>query len=193
MYHAGLGRARADWLIGMNLSRLYTLLAVQSGFDGVISVGRVQTPTLALVVRRDREIATFIPKPFWQVKALLSAGGRTFPAQWVPAKVYTDEEKRCVHQNIAQQVAHLCRQAGAATVTECETKREKRQHRWLFRSALYNRPVACSGICHPSRCLTLHRASMRNTRQPLIHELIVDTFLSLCVRKSLGSFRYWSV
>lgn len=125
MYHAGLGRARADWLIGMNLSRLYTLLAVQSGFDGVISVGRVQTPTLALVVRRDREIATFIPKPFWQVKALLSAGGRTFPAQWVPAKVYTDEEKRCVHQNIAQQVAHLCRQAGAATVTECETKREK--------------------------------------------------------------------
>ncbi|EMD5318690.1 DNA topoisomerase 3, partial [Salmonella enterica] len=125
MYHAGLGRARADWLIGMNLSRLYTLLAVQSGFDGVISVGRVQTPTLALVVRRDREIATFVPKPFWQVKALLSAGGRTFPAQWVPAKVYTDEEKRCVHQNIAQQVAHLCRQAGAATVTECETKREK--------------------------------------------------------------------
>ncbi|WP_256125476.1 DNA topoisomerase, partial [Cronobacter sakazakii] len=73
----------------------------------------------------DREIATFIPKPFWQVKALLSAGGSTFPAQWVPAKVYTDEEKRCVHQNIAQQVAHLCRQAGAATVTECETKREK--------------------------------------------------------------------
>ncbi|MDK7605009.1 DNA topoisomerase III [Enterobacter hormaechei] len=125
MYHAGLGRARADWLIGMNLSRLYTLLAVQSGFDGVISVGRVQTPTLALVVRRDREIATFVPKPFWQVKALLSAGGRTFPAQWVPAKVYTDEEKRCVHQNIAQQIAHLCRQAGAATVTECETKREK--------------------------------------------------------------------
>lgn len=125
MYHAGLGRARADWLIGMNLSRLYTLLAAQSGFDGVISVGRVQTPTLALVVRRDREIATFVPKPFWQVKVLLSAGGKTFPAQWVPAKVYTDEEKRCIHHNIAQQVTQLCRQAGVATVAECETKREK--------------------------------------------------------------------
>lgn len=125
MYHAGLGRARADWLIGMNLSRLYTLLAAQSGFDGVISVGRVQTPTLALVVSRDREISTFVSKPFWQVKALVSAGGKTFPAQWVPAKVYTDEEKRCIHHNIAQQVAQLCRQAGAATVTECETKREK--------------------------------------------------------------------
>lgn len=109
MYHAGLGRARADWLIGMNLSRLYTLRAAESGFDGVVSVGRVQTPTLALVVRRDREIAAFVPKPFWQVKALISAGDLTFPAQWVPAKVYTDEEKRCVHQNIAQQVAQLCR------------------------------------------------------------------------------------
>ncbi|HCC5976567.1 TPA: DNA topoisomerase III [Citrobacter koseri] len=125
MYHAGLGRARADWLIGMNLSRLYTLRAAEAGFDGVVSVGRVQTPTLSLVVRRDREIASFVPKPYWQVKAILSAGGITFPAQWIPAKVYTDEEKRCVHHNIAQQVAQLCRQAGVATVTECETKREK--------------------------------------------------------------------
>ncbi len=66
-----------------------------------------------------------MPKPYWQVKAILSAGGITFPAQWIPAKVYTDEEKRCVHHNIAQQVAQLCRQAGVATVTECETKREK--------------------------------------------------------------------
>ncbi|CCG85946.1 DNA topoisomerase III [Erwinia piriflorinigrans] len=125
MYHAGLGRARADWLTGMNLSRLYTLRAAEAGFDGVVSVGRVQSPTLALVVRRDREIAAFVPKPYWQVKAQLSAGGITFPAQWVPAKVYTDEEKRCIYQNIAQQVVQICRQSGAATVTECETKREK--------------------------------------------------------------------
>jgi len=125
LYHAALGRSRADWLIGMNMSRLFTLLGRQSGYRGVLPVGRVQTPTLALVVRRDREIAAFVPKPFWQVNALISAGGLTFPAQWVPAKVYTDEEKRCVHPNIAQQVAQLCRQAGHAVVTECDTKREK--------------------------------------------------------------------
>lgn len=125
MYHAGLGRARADWLTGMNLTRLYTLRAAEAGFDGVVSVGRVQSPTLALVVRRDREIAAFVAKPYWQVKAQLNAGGITFPAQWIPAKVYTDEEKRCIHQNIAQQVVQICRQSGAATVTECETKREK--------------------------------------------------------------------
>jgi DNA topoisomerase-3 len=108
----------------MNLSRLYTLRAASAGFDGVVSIGRVQTPTLALVVRRDREIASFVPKPYWQVKAMLQAGGITFPANWVPATVYTDEEKRCVHQNIAQQVAHLCQQAGKAKVTLYETKRE---------------------------------------------------------------------
>lgn len=124
MYHAGLGRSRADWLIGMNLSRLYTLRAASAGFDGVVSIGRVQTPTLALVVRRDREIASFVPKPYWQVKAMLQSGGVTFPANWVPATVYTDEEKRCVHQNIAQQVVQLCRQAGKARVTLYETKRE---------------------------------------------------------------------
>ncbi|MER2046295.1 MAG: DNA topoisomerase III [Pantoea agglomerans] len=125
MYHAGLGRSRADWLVGMNLSRLYTLRAAEAGFEGVVSVGRVQTPTLALVVRRDREIAAFVPKPYWQVKTVLSASGVSFQASWVPAAVYADEEKRCIHQNIAQQVAQLCRQAGVATVTEHETKREK--------------------------------------------------------------------
>ncbi|MEW5288614.1 DNA topoisomerase III [Erwinia papayae] len=125
MYHAGLGRARADWLTGMNLSRLYTLRAAEAGFDDTVSVGRVQTPTLALVVRRDREIKAFVPKPYWQVKAMLSAGGITFAAQWVPAAVYTDEEKRCIHQHIAQQVGQLCRQTGVAVVTHCETRREK--------------------------------------------------------------------
>src|SRR3546814_9793588 len=56
MYHSALARSRADWLVGMNLSRLFTLLGRQAGYDGVLSVGRVQTPTLKLVVDRDREI-----------------------------------------------------------------------------------------------------------------------------------------
>jgi DNA topoisomerase-3 len=125
LYYAGLGRSRADWLTGMNLTRLYTLKAREKGYDDVLSVGRVQTPTLALVVNRDREIAAFVPKPYWQVKVLMQANGVTFAAQWVPAKMYTDEEKRCVHQTIAQQVAQLCRQVGKATVIDHEKKREK--------------------------------------------------------------------
>ncbi len=61
MYHSALARSRADWLVGMNLSRLFTVLGRQAGYDGVLSVGRVQTPTLKLVVDRDREIAPSCP------------------------------------------------------------------------------------------------------------------------------------
>lgn len=125
LYYAGLGRSRADWLTGMNLSRLYTLKAREKGYDGVLSVGRVQTPTLALVVNRDREIASFVPKPYWQVRVTLNASNISFAAQWVPAETYTDEEKRCIHPTIAQQVAQLCKQTGRASIIEQEKKREK--------------------------------------------------------------------
>ncbi|WP_241004897.1 DNA topoisomerase, partial [Pseudomonas viridiflava] len=60
LYLSALGRSRAAWLIGMNFSRLFTLPGRQSGHTGVLSVGRVQTPTLRLVVDRDREISNFI-------------------------------------------------------------------------------------------------------------------------------------
>ncbi|MBP3228894.1 MAG: DNA topoisomerase 3 [Bacteroidaceae bacterium] len=66
LYEAGLCRAIGDWLLGMNATRLYTL-KYRSGQYGQppLSVGRVQTPTLALIVRRDHEIAHFTPEPYW--------------------------------------------------------------------------------------------------------------------------------
>lgn len=66
LYAAGNARAIGDWLLGMNASRLYTL-KYASG-KGVLSVGRVQTPTLALIVRRFEEIQNFIPKQYWEIK-----------------------------------------------------------------------------------------------------------------------------
>ena len=63
LYAAGNARAIGDWLLGMNASRLYTLKYADN--KGVLSIGRVQTPTLALIVRRFEEIQNFIPKPFW--------------------------------------------------------------------------------------------------------------------------------
>ena len=57
MYHSALARSRADWLVGMNLSRLFTVLGRQAGYDGVLSVGRVQTPTLARCGPRPRDRA----------------------------------------------------------------------------------------------------------------------------------------
>ena len=121
---AGLGRARADWQIGMNMTRLYSVKARENGYGSVLSVGRVQTPTLNLIVERDRDIAQFVPKPYWNVVAQLAARGIAFQAQWVPAAAYCDEEKRCINPTAAQQVVQLCQKTGQATVVEVETKRE---------------------------------------------------------------------
>ena len=63
LYMAGLSRAIGDWLLGMNATRLYTLKYGQKG--QVLSIGRVQTPTLALIVNRQREIEEFKPEPYW--------------------------------------------------------------------------------------------------------------------------------
>lgn len=64
LYLAGLSRAIGDWLLGMNCTRLYTLM-YRSERGQVLSIGRVQTPTLALIVNRDKEIANFKPEPYW--------------------------------------------------------------------------------------------------------------------------------
>lgn len=66
LYSAGNSRAIGDWLLGMNASRLYTLKYADG--KGVLSIGRVQTPTLALIVRRFEEIRNFVSKPFWEIK-----------------------------------------------------------------------------------------------------------------------------
>ena len=63
LYLAGLSRAVGDWILGMNATRLYTLK--YGGNGQVLSVGRVQTPTLALIVNRQREIDNFVPEPYW--------------------------------------------------------------------------------------------------------------------------------
>lgn len=66
LYEAGLSRAMGDWLLGMNATRLYTIKYGQN--RQVLSIGRVQTPTLALIVNRQLEIANFEPKQFWELK-----------------------------------------------------------------------------------------------------------------------------
>src|SRR4051812_2943457 len=85
LYDAALARQRADWLFGMNLTRLYTLLGRAGGYDGVLSVGRVQTPLLGLVVRRDAEIERFERRPYYVVRAAVrAAAAGSFPATWQP-------------------------------------------------------------------------------------------------------------
>ena len=68
LYEAGLSRAIGDWLLGMNATRLYTLKYGQN--RQILSIGRVQTPTLALIVNRQQEIEHFVPKQYWELKTV---------------------------------------------------------------------------------------------------------------------------
>ena len=68
LYEAGLSRAIGDWTLGMNATRLYTLKYGQN--KQILSIGRVQTPTLALIVKRQQEIEHFVPKQYWELKTI---------------------------------------------------------------------------------------------------------------------------
>lgn len=105
---SALARARADWLYGINMTRAYTILGRNAGYNGVLSVGRVQTPVLGLVVRRDEDIENFVPKDFFDVKAhIVTPKDERFTALWQPSEScepYQDEEGRLLHRPLAEHV-----------------------------------------------------------------------------------------
>ncbi|WP_170138743.1 DNA topoisomerase III [Edaphovirga cremea] len=124
---SALARARADWLYGINMTRAYTLLGRNAGYDGVLSVGRVQTPVLGLVVRRDEEIENFISKDFFEVKAhIVTPAEERFVAIWQPSdscEPYQDEEGRLLHRPLAEHVVTRI-EGQPAVVTSYNDKRE---------------------------------------------------------------------
>ncbi|WP_186379268.1 DNA topoisomerase III [Yersinia massiliensis] len=124
---SALARARADWLYGINMTRAYTILGRNAGYDGVLSVGRVQTPVLGLVVRRDEEIEDFVSKDFFEVKAhIVTPADERFVAQWQPSdscESYQDEEGRLLHRPLAEHVVNRIT-GQPAFVTSYNDKRE---------------------------------------------------------------------
>ena len=107
---SALARSRADWLYGINMTRAYTLQGRKVGYNGVLSVGRVQTPLLGLVVGRDQEIERFVSKPFYQVEAILKKQDGSvdkFTAKWRPSaacRPYQDEQGRVLSKPLAENV-----------------------------------------------------------------------------------------
>lgn len=105
---SALARSRADWLYGINLTRAMTLQGKAVGYKGVLSIGRVQTPVLGLVVRRDDSIETFVSKPFYEVIANLETEtGEAFQAKWVPSDAcepWLDDHGRNLSQPLAENV-----------------------------------------------------------------------------------------
>ena len=123
LYHSALGRSRADWLIGMNMSRLFTLLGRQSGYQGVLPVGRVQTPTLRLVVDRDRSIADFVPVAYWAIDVDLRHAHMTFTAQWRAVDDACDDQGRCLNPQLARDAADAMTHAASARLVKLRTER----------------------------------------------------------------------
>lgn len=117
---SAVARERSDFLLGINLTRLYT---VRAGNNAVLSIGRVQTPTLGLVVNRDKEIENFKPVPYWDIEATFLSGKSTFTGIWqskedLPGR---NEDGHCTdHQVVADVLARLTGQN--ASVLSCKTE-----------------------------------------------------------------------
>jgi DNA topoisomerase-3 len=120
---AARSRSEADWLVGMNATRAASI-RLRAAFDGAVSLGRVQTPTLALVARRELEIRAFVPEPYWLVEASFAASGeRLYNGRYLGGKrIKEDEAKAIVEETTGQ----------AGTITKLEQKEEREAPQLLY-------------------------------------------------------------
>lgn len=149
LYYAGLGRQRADWLLGMNLTMAISALHAAPG-SGALSVGRVQTPTLKLVVDRDREIAQFVPVPYFLLRVQfnsLSGTPRSVWCDWqVPKAAQGDAQGRCLDRQRVERVAAQLTGAPATVLSRSETPKQQPPPLCLSLSELQKRASARFGM-----------------------------------------------
>lgn len=126
IYYEALSRSCADWLVGMNASRAYTLLLQKKGISDVFSTGRVQTPTLALIVKREHEIENFKSEPFWEVMATFNMDQKVYNGKW-----HNNGESRLQDEKMAQNIAQFCKGKEAA-IDSIEKERKEFQPPFLF-------------------------------------------------------------
>jgi DNA topoisomerase III len=120
---AARSRSEADWLVGMNATRAATI-RLRAAFDGAVSLGRVQTPTLALVVRRELDIRAFVPEPYWLVEALFAATGeRLYSGRYLGGKRIPEDE--------ANGIVRDC-EGKTGLITKLEKKEEREAPQLLY-------------------------------------------------------------
>jgi DNA topoisomerase-3 len=118
---AARSRSEADWIVGMNATRAATI-RLRSSFDGAVSLGRVQTPTLAILTRREEEIRAFVPEPYWLVDAQFAAEGN----RQYEGRFHAGAQPRIQTADEAEAVAGAVR-GGQGTITKLEkTKRTEK-------------------------------------------------------------------
>ena len=121
---AARSRSEADWLVGMNATRAASV-RLRAAFDGAVSLGRVQTPTLALVARREEEIRNFVPEPYWLVEARFEASGeRRYMGRYLGGKrLPNEDEAKAIVEAVTGQ---------AGEITKLEKKEEREQPQLLY-------------------------------------------------------------
>ena len=128
LYQAGLARQRADWLVGMNLSKCYTINSSQSPARPTWRIGRVKIPTLALVVNRAREIAAFKPSDYYILKATFKINGQNIFTEWVPGvNVQKDKNGKVIDLNLIRNLRNQLRKTTGVVTSFTKTTETKLQ------------------------------------------------------------------
>lgn len=120
LYRSAKCRSEADWLVGINASRAFSVK-----YDALLSVGRVQTPTLAVIVERQREIDAFVPNDYYEVTALLCAKGLDFKGKWFDPQ--NGGETKIIEKEKADAIVQKAKDGGGNGVVESSGTEEKRQ------------------------------------------------------------------
>src|SRR3984957_12875905 len=119
---AARSRSEADWIVGMNATRAATI-RLRSSFDGAVSLGRVQTPTLAILARREQEIRDFKPEPYWVVDARFLALPED-PRRVYDGRYHAGANPRIASEQQANEIVAAC-EGNTATITKVEKRESK--------------------------------------------------------------------
>src|SRR2546423_1823831 len=175
---AARSRSEADWIVGMNATRAATI-RLRSSFDGAVSLGRVQTPTLAILARREEEIRAFTPEPYWLVDAEFAASGeRVYEGRY-----HAGAQPRLASAEEAARIVEAV-QGGRGTITKLEKTTRKERAPLLYDLTSLQRDAntslgfsarrtlaAAQRLYEEHKALTYPRTSSRYLTSDLIAEL----------------------
>ncbi|EAJ7688896.1 DNA topoisomerase III [Campylobacter jejuni] len=117
MSERGFARSQADWIVGINLTRAYTIMARKNGYEGILSVGRVQTPILALIVNRDKEFENFKSIDYFSLLGDFNINNNT-----IKARLKTED--KILDENLAKEIKESCENQNAKINLKIENKKE---------------------------------------------------------------------
>jgi DNA topoisomerase-3 len=183
---AARSRSEADWIVGMNATRAATI-RLRTSFDGAVSLGRVQTPTLAIVARREEEIRAFKPEPYWLVDATFAAGpleGQPEDGERVYAgRFHAGAKPRIVTEEEAVAIVEACRER-EATITKLEKKEQRERAPMLYDLTTLQREAntrygfsarrtlaAAQRLYEEHKALTYPRTSSRYLTTDMVEEI----------------------